>query len=59
MTKELLKPSKRTLNFTSDNPIETLTLDELKSTYMEHNVQGEPMYNNIYHYDLIDRVASI
>lgn len=59
MTKELLKPSKRTLNFTSDNPIETLTLDELKSTYMEHNVQGEPMYNNIYHHDLIDRVASI
>ena len=49
----------RKLSFTSDNPVEVLSLNELRQTYLEHNVQGQPMYNNIYHYDLIERIGQI
>ena len=49
----------RTLNFTGVNSIETLTLDELKQTYLEHNISGNPMHNGIYHYDLIERIGDI
>lgn len=63
MTKEIELVEKgiinRTLNFNGTNPIEILTLDELKQTYMEHNVKGEPMYNGIYHHDLIHNVGQL
>lgn len=53
------RESLRTLNFDSNNSIEVITLEELKNTYLEHNISGEPMYNGIYHYDLIDRVGDL
>lgn len=55
----MTQESIRTLNFSKDNLIEIITLEELRKTYLEHNVKGEPMYNDIYHFDLIERVGNI
>lgn len=51
--------SSKKLDFSGSNPIQILTLQELKQTYMEHNVQGQPMYNGIYHHDLISNVGNL
>lgn len=49
----------KTLSFDGTNNVQIITLEELKQTYLEHNVQGEPMYNGIYHFQLIDKVVHI
>lgn len=55
---ELNTPIRReTFNF-KDNDVEIITLDELKRTYKENNVLGQPL-REMYHYEIIDEMANI
>ena len=41
-----------------NNKLEVLTLDELKRTYKENDVYGNPL-KGLYHFDVINKVAEI
>lgn len=57
MTQQL--ESRGTLNFNDKNKVQTLSLDDLKATYLEHNVKGEPVNNGIYHFVLINTIIDL
>lgn len=48
---------RKTFNF-KDNNVEILTLDELKRTYKENDIMGNPL-RGMYHYEILDRIQEI